>query len=287
MTLVDEGKLSLDDPLERFIPAFGAQRLWDGSTPSAPILIRHIMNHSSGLVDAIPDSFLATDYSLEELVIMGAAQPLAFPPGARWAYGNLGLNALGLIIEILSGSAFHQFIRRRVLEPLGMKDSFFVVPRARAHRIAAAYATVPGGFVREELPHTRPTRFVSPSNGLYSTAPDLARFLQMLLGKGAFAGRRILSPLSAETMVTSNTGDWNAGFIPGSGYGLGCSVITKATGMFQPYSAGTFGHGGYYQTHIWADPTANLVSIVLCQHRCPQPVSDEVATFIARSPGIM
>jgi CubicO group peptidase (beta-lactamase class C family) len=208
MTLVDNGLLSLDDPIHRFIPAVRQQRLWNGSAPSSPILIRHIMTHCSGLIDAIPESFLATDYSLKELVAMGSVQPLAFDPGSRWAYANLGVNVLGRIIEIVSDRPFDEFIHRSILEPLGMKNSFYTLPRSREHRIAAAYASAAGVFVREELPFSSGHPFVAPSSSLFSTAQDLARFLQMLLGKGSFAGRRILSPHSAEAMVTSQTGSW-------------------------------------------------------------------------------
>lgn len=281
MALVDDGKLALDDPIHRHLPAFREMRLWDGSPVPEPILMRHIMTHSSGLLDALPESFLATDYSLAELVDMGAIQPLAFPPGQRWAYSNLGFNALGRIVEIISGRPFQEFIHRRILKPLGMNDSFFATPGNRASRIAAAYASIDGSLVREELRFSSGSRFVSPSNGLYSTARDLARFWRSMLD------RRILSRESVEAMITSQTGSWSAGFIPGCGYGLGCSVVTQPIGMFDRYSTGTFGHGGFFQTHVWTDPAAKLTAIVLCQHRCIEPVSDEVATFIARAPSIM
>lgn len=285
MTLMDERRLSLEDPISKFLPAFDSQLLWNGQPLTEPIRIRHIMTHSSGLIDAIPEEFLSTDYSLAELIDMAAQQPLGFAPGERWAYANLGFDVLGRIIEIVSGQTFHDFVRARILGPLRMKDSFYGVERRKAERIAAYYAPHDGQLVREPTdPAQSRARFIPPSHGLHSTASDLARFFTMLLNQGRLGSRRVLSLESAQAMVTSQTGRWNAGFIPGSGYGLGCSVITGPEEIFRFHSPGTFGHGGCFQTHAWVDPERRILTVILCQQRCFElPVAREVAAFLTRS----
>ena len=282
MTLVDEGRLALDDPLEKYVPAFARQRLWNGKPPASPITIRHLMTHMSGLLDSISPECLRSGFTLAELLAAAASQPLGFDPGTRWFYNNLGIVVAGGVIEAVAGESYGSFIGERIFRPLGMSNSFFRLPRSARARLAVHYAEEDRGLVREPenlLPED--AGFVSPANALYSTAGDLARFLQMMLNQGELDGRRVLSKKSALSMTTSHTGAWEAGFVPGAGYGLGFSIVNHPTGVFRNYSRGSFGHGGNYQGHAWADPGKGLIVVVLFQHRCiDKPIGEELAELL-------
>lgn len=284
MALVDDGKLALDAPLETLIPAFAAQRLADGSKPRRPIFIRNLMTHTSGLGSSLPDGFQETDYDLAELAEAAAGQNLEFTPGDRWVYGNRGMDVLGRIVELASGQPFHQFVADRIFGPLGAADCFYLTRPECESRMTAAYLGVAGNATRRAGFSRLNACSASPSMGLHGTAGDLARFYQMLLNGGLFEGRRVLSREAVTLMMSNQTGDWDAGFIPGFGYGLGLGVVRIPTGIFRDYSRGSFGHGGRHQIHAWADPEKQLISIILCQHLCPEAlVSQQAADLIAMS----
>jgi CubicO group peptidase (beta-lactamase class C family) len=262
MVLVDEGKLSLDDPVEEYIPAFAHSKLRDG-TPVEGLTIRRLLTHTSGL-----DEDQECEGSLEATAEMLAARPFNFQPGQRWQYSP-GMNVCGRIIEVVSGQPYQDFLAERVLRPLRMSDTtFFPTPTqrrrspvvyqlgARDHRLVPA-----GRLVVANADDT----VASPSGGLYSTAADMSRFYQMILNGGQLDGHRIVSAEAVRAMTTVQTADLETGFTPGNGWGLGWCIIRRPQGITGMLSPGTFGHGGAFGTQGWVDPGRQAVFVLLIQ----------------------
>jgi CubicO group peptidase (beta-lactamase class C family) len=296
MTLVDEGRLSLLDPVERFIPEFKGVKVNPCGTRVGhncelvetlrPINVLDLMTHTSGLGERgggrgapeAPANSLAAQ-------VAGAASraTLAFQPGTAWNYSNFGMATLGRIIEVASGKPYDRFITERIFQPLEMNDSFFDIPAEKAARVATVYTFADGKL----QPLSRPApavRIPSPDSGLLSTAADLARFNQMMLNKGALNGKRVLSAAAVESMTTSYTGDLKAGYAPGVGQGYGYEVVHEALGLYRYTSIGSFEKAGVYRTYVWVDPAKDLVGIILMQRNTGGPaadLADEVNIFMA------
>jgi CubicO group peptidase (beta-lactamase class C family) len=281
MTLVQEGRIRVEDEIQQFLPEFRGQRLWNGQLPARPITVRDVLTHCSGLVDSIPESFLTAAGSIAEVAAEAGRQALAFEPGSRWFYSNLGFITIGRLIETLSGGPYAEFVEHRLFRPLEMRDSFFRLPEKARSRVAVLYSEEGDALVREgeELGGVK-LNFVSPGNGLYTTAGDILSFFQMILNGGEWNGRRVLEPEAVSRMRTVETGLWNAGFVPGAAYGLGLSIVREPLDVFRGHSLGTFGHGGFYQTHAWVDPAKELVSVFFAQHHCVAPISPELGELI-------
>lgn len=296
MILLEEGRLALIDPVEKYLPEFKGQKLSHcdaGKTgpdcaltkPQRPIIIRDLMTHTSGLRSATPQGFVKADHTLAEVVSVGAQQPLEFEAGAKWSYSNMGIATLGRIIEVISKRPYEQFIAERIFAPLKMNDTHYILPAEKHNRLAAVYTDDHGTLKRDASdPFRTGTKYISPEGGLYSTANDLARFYQMMLNRGTLDGHRILSAASVELMTTLHTGDLKTGFAPGMGYGLGWAVVREPAGMFRLNSIGTFGHGGAYRTYCWVDPAKDMVGVLLFQRtNGGGDVADEINAFIAMS----
>jgi CubicO group peptidase (beta-lactamase class C family) len=291
MILMEEGRLSLADPVEKHLPDFKGQMVRDGATlrkPSRLPTIRDLMTHTSGLGGApaaIRDIFAKRDRTLAEAVALYSQTPLEFDPGTHWMYSNTGIATLGRIIEVLSGQPYQQFLLERIFKPLGMKDSFFFVTPEKKGRIAAMYSLEKGKLERAPMDIYRAgARYPAPEGGLYSTAADLAALYQMMLNRGAFKDRRILSPASVDLMTRVHTGDLEAGFAPGIGYGLAWSVVKDVRGMFRLNSIGTYGHGGAWRTYAFIDPLKDMLGILLMQRISPDgDMADEISAFSAMS----
>ena len=265
--LRDEGKLGFDDPLAKFLPEFAAVQ-YDGAAPSRPITLRDVLTHTSGLGDmpARPPHL-----TLAETARLVAQLPLRFQPGARWAYSTAGLDVLGRVVEVAGGMSFDSFLQERVLDPLGMKDTGFWIPAAKAERWAHPYRWNAQSAKLEEtaigyLYKTAPGDRQRPplgGAGLFSTAADMARFYQMMLGQGTWQGKRILLAETAAEMTRKQTGALAAR--PGMPWGLGFSVVEDPSKMAANavLSAGSFGHGGAFSTQSWADPAKGLVWILM------------------------
>ncbi len=282
MCLVDEGKLRVEDPVERYLPEFAGVRFANGGKPETNPKLWQLMAHSAGLVDAFSTEFLSTDFTLSDVARFAARNPLGYEPGAGWAYSNGGLAMVGRIVELVSGMEYERFVRRKIVDPAGMTSSYFRVPKAEQRRLTAIYRIADGVVSREmDDPLNRHLNYTSPENGLQTTALDLWRFYEMIRNGGKARGSRILSEKSARAMVAVQTEDRNAGFLPGMGYGYGFSLVTTPNGIFRNHSAGTFGHGSYYQTHGWVDPVKGITGILFCQNRADaMVVTDEVAKFV-------
>ncbi len=276
MMLVDEGKLSVDDPVEKHLPEFhnpwlkvtGSETAMTLKRPARPITLHDLLTHTSGIGD-VPAP--RPDASLAELVMACAQQPLHFEPGTRWEYANAGINTLGRIVEVLSGEPFAAFLQHRLLNPLRMRDTTFWPTPAQVRRLAQSYKPRAGGglertdiyFIQGSLSSRRRTAF--PAGGLFSTAADVAQFYQMMLNRGGGHGHRLLSEQAVAEMTRTQTGDFKTGFVEGMSWGLGFQVVKAPQGVTAMLSSGTFGHGGAYGTQSWADPAKDLVLVMMIQ----------------------
>ncbi len=279
MMLMEEGRLSLMDPVEKYLPEFKGQMAGEKGIvrkPVRPITIRDLMTHTSGMSGPhgdMADLYQKMDRSLAEAVASFAKQPLDYEPGSKWMYSNTGLATLGRIIEVVSDQAYEQFIADRLLKPLGMKDSFFFAPRDKQDRIAAVYVSKDGKLQKagggilggDAMQFRKGAKYPAPEFGLYSTASDLAAFYQMMLNGGSYQGRRYLSTASVAVMTALHTGDLKAGHMPGTGYGLTWEVVKEPIGTLTLLSEGTYGHGGAFGTHGWIDAKKDLVGVFMTQ----------------------
>jgi CubicO group peptidase (beta-lactamase class C family) len=274
MMLVDEGKVKVDDPVEKYLPEFKGQWLAverDNEhvllkPPPRPITVHDILTHTSGLhpmsamekptLDLFPLVAGARSYAMT---------PLDFAPGTKYQYANAGINTAGRIIEVVSGVPYAEFLQTRIFDPLGLKDTTFWPTAEQIQRLAKSYKSdmkakelVETPISQLRYPLDDHTRQPMPAGGLFSTARDTARFCQMVLNGGVLDGKRYLSADAVRQMTTIQTGD-----LPQT-YGFGWSVIRKAAGDGR--TAGSFGHGGAYKTAMWVDPGRRLVLVLMRQH---------------------
>lgn len=271
--LADAGQLTFDDPLDKYLPEFAALKVTENGAqvkPSRRITLRDVLTHTSGLAELTSrDPHLA----LEETSKQIAQLPLRFQPGSRWSYSTAGLDVMGRVVEVVSGMRFDQFLQKRVLDPLDMKDTSFWIPAAKQQRWAHSYQWMPEVKTLREttisyLYGTEVTDHQRPplgGAGLFSTAEDVARFYQMMLNHGELHGRRILTPATVAEMTRKQTGQLVAR--PGMPWGIGFSIVEDPTAMQANavLSPNSFGHGGAYSTQSWADPDKNLIWIIMFQ----------------------
>ncbi len=268
MMLVDEGKVSLDDPVEKHLPEFKGQMVAVEKNadhvllrkPAHPITIREILSHTSGLPFSTPIEQPTLDgLRLRDAVRSYAMTPLQSEPGAKYSYSNAGINTAGRIIEVLSGMPYETFLQKRLLDPLGMSDTTFWPSEEQLSRLAKAYKPNSAKTALEETPVTqlhypltdRTERFPMPAGGLFSTAADTARFCQMILNGGVFAGRRVLSTEAVRELTRKQTAQ-SIDTI----YGLG----------FSGNKEDQWGHGGAYATNMSIDRSRALIAIWMVQH---------------------
>jgi CubicO group peptidase (beta-lactamase class C family) len=280
MMLVDEGRVKLDDPVEKYLPEFKGQMVQQEGRPphppKHPITVREIMSHTAGLHKGP----LAKP-SLEGYVKELAHLPLDYEPGTKYLYSP-GPAVGGRIVEVVGGLPYPDFLQRRLLDPLGLKDTTFWPNAQQAARLALTHKLNPEIKTLEPL-HNIPIKnvdmppriasqfggdtatayqhhFGNPAGGLFSTATDVARFCQMLLRGGTFQGKRYLSPAAMNEMSSLQTGTLARG---DEGYGIGCFVQQKAQAGVP--SVGSFGHHGARKTQMWIDPQNQLVMVLMVQ----------------------
>ncbi len=283
MMLVDEGKVKLDDPVEKYLPEF--KNLWVIAEqdkdhmllkrPTHPITVRNILSHTSGLR---PTSAMETPtldlLPLRDAVRSYAMTPLQFDPGSQYQYSNAGINTAGRIIEVVSGTPYEEFLQKRLFDPLGMKDTTFRPTEEQVKRLAKSYKPDKEGKGLEETnisqcyyPLTDPKRQPFPAGGLFSTAADVGVFGQMILNGGTFRGKKYLSEDAVREMTSTQTGDLLNKGKGENGYGLGLSTSRKARG--DAVIPGPCGHGGAYSTNLWIDPERQLVMVFMVQNAGP------------------
>lgn len=267
MLLVDEGKVDINDPIEKYLPEF--KNIWVESEkdkdrlvlrrPKRSITIRDVLTHTSGLPFRSPLEEPTLDgLSLKDAVRGYAVVPLAHEPGTKFVYSNCGINVAGRIIEVVAGMPFEEFMEKRLFAPLGMKDTTFWPNDEQMARLAKSYRPGPGksGLTETKIiylqyPFNDRKRHIMPAGGYFSTANDVARFCQMVLAGGMFDGKRILSESSVKAMTERQT----PAEIPVS-WGLGWTV-----------GPGWTGHGGAMGTNMTVDNKRGLVTVWLVQHQ--------------------
>jgi len=277
--LEEEGKLSIEDPVEKLLPEFKGQMLVKSKSaqetvlvkPPRPITVRDLLTHTSGLPGGPPaglsDLYSKRHRTLAEATIAYSQMALQFEPGTKWAYCNAGIDTLGRIVEAVSGKSYEAFLQERLFTPLGMKDTFFYPTAERLARAAKIYKKAGNGLAPSDnfLGDPIDGKFPLPAGGLYSTAADLARLYQMMLNRGTLDGRRYLSEASVGKMTRNHTGDLRAGFTDGIVMGLGWQIVGTPTGVTGMLSPGTYGHGGAFGTQGWLDPKKEMYFVLLVQ----------------------
>jgi CubicO group peptidase (beta-lactamase class C family) len=281
MMLVDEGKVRLDDSVDKYLPQFAPGIIGvtaDGTAahlqaPRRAITIRNLLSHTSGLPFSSAIETPTLDlYPLATRVQSYALEPLMFEPGSDYSYSNAGVNTAGRIVEVVSGQSYEDFLRTRLFTPLGMIDTTFWPNEAQVERLAKSYKSNVLGTALEEVPITqlrypltdRTHRYPMPAGGLFSTASDLAKFCQMFLNGGTYASKRLLSEAAIREMSSSQLSEavvqrrFSSRTSPTdpTAYGLGWST----------FPSGAFGHGGAYATNLRIDPEHGLATVWLIQH---------------------
>ena len=295
LILQDEGRLSIDDLVEKHLPEFAGLRAPSGQP--AGLTIKQILTHTSGLGEASTQATQAAR-NLADLVPAWLAAKMQFEPGSQWKYCQSGINLAGRIVEVVSGRSFDAFTRERIFEPLGMKDATFFPTEAQRVRIATGYARKKEtGALEPAAPRADYGRAGGPplgNGGLYCTADDYARFCQMLLGNGGREGRRVLSPPAVKVLSSVHTGDLPTGFFQteafghhGVNYGWGigtCVLKTPHAGAAEVLSPGSFGHGGAWGTQAWIDPVKGVAYLLMVQRaNFPNSDASDVRTAFQRA----
>ena len=284
LMLQDEGKLTVADPVAKYLPEFAALKTPSGKP--ANLTITQVLTHTSGLGEAGGPAEQQAR-TLADLVPLWLAAPMQYEPGEKWKYTQSGINAAARIVEVVSGMTFDAFVQKRLFDPLGMTNTTFYPTDQQRARLATAYAKNNGTGALESVPprsdfgpRDRPPQ---GNGGLYSTAPDYARFCQMLLNGGTLEGRRYLSDRAMKFLTTPQTADLPTGFFQSDTYGnrganyawgiATCILRAPHQGVAAMLSPGTYGHGGAWGTQAWIDPAKGIAYVLMVQ-RSNFPNSD-------------
>jgi CubicO group peptidase (beta-lactamase class C family) len=290
MMLYEEGKWRLEDPVSRHVPELAKLQVYAGQnadgTPKLeparrPMTMRELMTHTGGLGytlnqnDPVHRMFIQANVlnsraPLQAMIDGLAKLPLLAQPGTRWAY-SAAVDVQGYIVGKLSGMPFEEFLRTRLFEPLGMKDTAFYVPKEKLPRLALVHTEPPGGGLAVD--ENRPDPTVVPAGpsgggGLYSTAMDYARFTEMLLSGGRFGGVQLLAPRTVEMMRTNHVNpEALKTMAAGTGWGMDFSVVMDAAAAGEPYSNGSYHWYGIAGTWFWIDPVEDFAFIGMLQNQ--------------------
>jgi len=280
LMLQEDGKLNVEDPVEKYLPEFTGQRLVTSKEggaivlgkPKRPITLRDLLTHTSGLPSGYPaglgDVYGQRNRTLAETTLAISQQPLDFEPGSRWSYCNAGIDTLGRVVEVVSGVSYEGFLQARLFGPLGLTDTTFAPTAAQQKRLALTYGVKDGKLVAGSanfLTVYEHSKHPIPAGGLCSTGPDLAKLYRCLLNGGELGGRRVIGEKTLAEMTRTQTGDIKTGFTDGMSFGFGFAVVKEPKGVTAVLSPGTFGHGGAFATQSWADPKQDLFVILLIQ----------------------
>lgn len=295
MTLYDEGKFTLDEPISDFIPEFKNPQVLDKfnaadssyTTVAAKreITFRDLLTHTSGIdyAEIGSDNMRAiyakaglraglgvVNSDLVERMKILAKLPLVHQPGEKWTY-SLGIDVAGAIIEIISGTNLEDFLAQKIFRPIGMKDTYFNVPAEKGNRLAAVYTEdkdghiIPWGKTFRNIDPEYPLaekHYFSGGGGLTSTAFDYAMFLQMMLNGGKYNGVQVLAPRTVQIMLSGQL-DFNYNGM--DNFGIGFGLTSEKSAERNPRNAGSFAWGGYFGTVYWADPKAKLICLIMTQ----------------------
>lgn len=283
MMLYEEGHFQLSSPVSEFIPAFKDMKVYANHGDAIidaerEMTIKHLLTHTSGIIyggdweHPINDQYREAtffDGGLDRMVSELGKIPLLHHPGDAWNYG-MSTDVLGYLVEVVSGMPFAEFLKTRILEPLGMVDTDFSVPEAKADRYATLYEpTADGGIQVLENPPVAKDKLNfhhAGGAGLQSTAADYLRFCQMMLNEGELNGIRLLGRKTVELISMNHISeDWQPLWRTGSGFGLGFAVVTNVAETHSVGSVGTYSWGGLASTTFWIDPMEDLVAIFMTQ----------------------
>ena len=299
MMLYEEGKFLLDDAVSKYIPEFKNPVVLDSFNESdttyttvpakSEITIRQLLTHTSGIQYAQIGSKIFKAIYAKAGIVAGIGVdrikladvmkklgplPLAHQPGEKFTYG-LNTDLLGYLVEVVSGMSFDVFLKKRIFDPLGMKDTWFYLPADKQNRLATLYTEDDNkhlkkaeetmninGIFYTNYPNMNGTYF-SGGGGLASTAYDYAIFMQMLLNNGVYNGKRILSRNTIRMMTTNQIGDLTLGH--GNTFGLGFEIVTKKGSAFSPRPEGSYSWGGMFSSSYWIDPKEKIVAQLFLQ----------------------
>jgi CubicO group peptidase (beta-lactamase class C family) len=318
MMLVEEGRVALDEPVHKYIPEWKNLGVFQAGTfpafltkpPSRPMQIVDLLRHTSGLTYGFQQrSNVDAAYrenKIGEVIKAGTLQsmvddlakiPLEFSPGEAWNY-SVSTDVIGYLVEKISGKPFEQFLKERILDPLGMSDTDFFVPAEKAHRLAACYsADGKGGMTLQDDPaessFLSPPSLISGGGGLCSTSADYLTFCRALLGGGELGGVRLIGPKTLKLMTSNHLPGgrdlaemsrslFSEATNAGVGFGLGFSVTMQPSQTLIPGSAGEYAWGGAASTAFWVDPAEELITIFMTQllPSSSYPVRRELRTMV-------
>jgi CubicO group peptidase (beta-lactamase class C family) len=294
MILVEEGKLSLEEPISKYLPEFKDMKVgvesFDPATGAQvfytvpakrQITVQDLLRHTSGFTyGTLPKTqvqklyaqagIFSQKWTLDSFCKELAKLPLQYEPGTVWEYGHSS-DVLGRVVEVVSGQPLDKFLSERIFKPLKMVDTGFEIPPAKQNRIAQPQVDPQTGKVAELLDLTQPATLFAGGHGLASTASDYLRFAQMLANGGELEGARILGPRTVAFMTSDHVlgagiergTNWLPGY--GYGFGLGFAVRRDAGASTWPGTVGDFFWGGYAGTAFWIDPKQQLVPVYMSQ----------------------
>jgi methyl acetate hydrolase len=289
LQLVEQGRVTLDEPVSRHLPQLGKLEVLEGFDPETgkprlrpartPVTLKHLLTHTSGICYDIwdPDMFR---YTSQAKGVVPAVPPLMFEPGTRWQYG-MGLDWAGRLVEALSGTTLEDYFQAHILRPLEMRDTSYLVPPAKFDRLVSTYTRQDDGSLQQNprVPPPVPKEF-NGGGGLYSTTGDYVRFMQMILGKGRGSNQaRILRQKTVQSMEVIQIGTSNAGKMksyrpnlssdvdiqPGAAEKWGLGFLINTTAYEGGRSAGSLAWAGLYNTFYWIDPKRSLCAVLMMQ----------------------
>jgi CubicO group peptidase (beta-lactamase class C family) len=292
MMMIEEGKVSVTDPVSKFIPEFKDMKVGILQSPggrgagAAPpkyytvpaerqLIVKDLLTHTSGLVAgpmgqaAMAPMRRKPEDTLDTFIPRVAQTPLEFQPGTRWMYSaSDGFDPLGMIIEKASGQKLNVFLKQRIFDPLDMPDTSHYPSDAQIPRLASVYQMRDGSLVKSPFEASMSMSskvYFASGGGLVSTVDDYSHFAQMLANGGEFNGHRLLSPRTVKYMGSVHIPYTLPGRTPGEAFGLTVRVIQDANAGEIRISDGSFGWSGVYGTHFWVDPKEDIVAVMMCQ----------------------
>jgi CubicO group peptidase (beta-lactamase class C family) len=302
MMLYEEGKWKPSDPIAKYIPEFANLKVFAGTDPAGTMVLEapkhaptmgELMSHNAGFTYGLfgntpVDKMYQAENpleapSLQAFITRMATLPLLYQPGEKWVY-SVSVDIQGYLVQKLSGKPFQDFLRDRIFNPLGMKDTGFLVPEAKLSRVATIYAWDQAKAALAPLPRDpligKMPGLPSGGGGLYSTAADYLRFAQMMLNGGELNGKRLLKRTSVDLMRTnalneqtlnSKSGIGPIHIQPGLGFGYDFAVMTDPGALKSPIGKGSYWWFGIAGTWFWIDPTNDIVFIGMIQRRGGAP----------------
>ena len=289
MQLVEQGTVTLDEPVSKHLPQLGELKVLQGfdkntgkpilRPASKPVTLRHLLTHTAGFAYDNWDGNLLK-YMEQAAGAAGPITPLMFEPGTRWEYGT-SVDWAGRLVEKVTGQTLEAYFQRHILEPLGMRDTGFILPAEKFDRLVGSYQRQSDGSLKETLrTQPAPPASFNGGGGLYSTAEDYVRFMQMILRRGRGSDKQqILQAQTVDLMASNQIGELRAGILksvkperssdldlhPGFIDKFGLGFLINTTAYKDGRSAGSLAWAGLMNTYFWIDPRRGVCGVVLMQ----------------------